>query len=348
MGTGMSNTYRMAGVDISAGEDLVHRISPIARSTNRPGTMGGLGGFGAVFDPKAAGYEDPLLVMATDGVGTKLRIAIDSGIMDTVGIDLVAMCVNDLIVQGANPLAFLDYYATGQLDVDQAVSVISGIAEGCKIAGCALVGGETAEMPGMYSKGDIDLAGFAVGAVERGQQLPKPVKPGDVIIGLASSGIHSNGFSLVRRITYGMDLLSPSPWEENRTLAQSLLVPTRTYVRNVMVLARSRMISAAAHITGGGLASNVERVLSPGVVAEIDLLWPPPEPFRWLSLKGQVSDDEMLRVFNCGIGMVVIVPESDLEMAMYILEGLGENPSVLGRLVEGNGPPIVRIRKKSR
>jgi len=344
----MSNTYRMAGVDISAGEDLVRRISPVARSTNRRGTMGGLGGFGALFDPKSAGFNDPLLVMTTDGVGTKLRVAIDSGIMGTVGIDLVAMCVNDLITQGATPLAFLDYYATGHLDVEQAASVISGMADGCRIAGCALVGGETAEMPGMYSNGDIDLAGFAVGAVERGYQIPRPVKSGDVIIGLASSGIHSNGFSLVRQITSGIDPLSPSPWEENRSLAQSLLVPTRIYVKSILPLVRSRMVSAIAHITGGGLASNIERVMSPGVVAEISLPWPPPEPFRWLALKGRVSDDEMLRVFNCGIGMVVIVPERDLGMAMYILESHGDRATVIGRMIEGDGPPIIRIRKKPR
>jgi phosphoribosylformylglycinamidine cyclo-ligase len=347
MGTGMSNTYRTAGVDISAGEDLVHRISPIARSTFRPGVIGGLGGFGAVFDPKEAGYEDPLIVTTTDGVGTKLRIAIDSGIMDTIGIDLVAMCVNDLIVQGAKPLTFLDYYATGHLNVDQAAVVISGIANGCRIAGCSLVGGETAEMPGMYSDGDFDLAGFAVGAVERGDQLPGSMEPGDVILGLASSGFHSNGFSLVRKVISGLDLGSSSPWEHGKTLAESLLVPTRIYVNSIMLLVRSGLISAAAHITGGGLASNLERVLPPGIGAEISIPWPPPEPFRWLSSHGHISDDEMLRVFNCGIGMVVVIPENNVEMATYILEGCGERVTTIGRIIEQDSCPIVRVRKNN-
>jgi phosphoribosylformylglycinamidine cyclo-ligase len=267
------NTYRDAGVDIDAGDALVDAIKPLARATDRPGTMGGLGGFGALFDPRAAGFNDPVLVASTDGVGTKLKIAIEAGIHRFVGQDLVAMCVNDLVVQGAEPLFFLDYFATGKLEVAQAREVVAGIAEGCRVAGCALVGGETAEMPGLYRGGDYDLAGFSVGAAERGTLLPRgDAGPGDVLLGLGSSGVHSNGFSLVRRVLEqaGLDLGAPAPFAAGRTLAEALLEPTRIYVKPTLALHRAGLLKAAAHITGGGLPGNVPRVLPAGVVAAID------------------------------------------------------------------------------
>jgi len=265
-------TYRAAGVDIDAGDALVEAIKPLARSTHRSGVMGGIGGFGALFDPKAAGFRDPVLVSSTDGVGTKLRIAIDTGLHDTVGIDLVAMCVNDLIVQGAEPLFFLDYFATGRLNVAQASAVIGGIAEGCRQAGCALVGGETAEMPGMYGNGDYDLAGFAVGAAERDSLLPRDVSPGDTLLGLASSGLHSNAFSLVRRIVArtGLPWTAPAPFAPGVTLGRALMTPTRIYVKSVLALHRAGLLKAAAHITGGGLPGNVPRVLPDGMVAALE------------------------------------------------------------------------------
>ena len=264
-------TYREAGVDIDAGDALVEAIKPLARATRRAGVLGGLGGFGALFDPKAAGFRDPILVSSTDGVGTKLRIAIETGLHATVGIDLVAMCVNDLIVQGAEPLFFLDYFATGRLDVAQAAAVIGGIAEGCRQAGCALVGGETAEMPGMYGGDDYDLAGFAVGAAERGTLLPRDVQPGDAILGLASSGVHSNAFSLVRRIVAASGLLwtAPARYAPDLSLGEALMTPTRIYVRSVLALHRAGLLKAAAHITGGGLPGNVPRVLPDGMVAAL-------------------------------------------------------------------------------
>ncbi len=316
-------TYRDAGVDIDAGDALVEAIKPLARATRREGVLGGLGGFGALFDPKAAGFRDPILVSSTDGVGTKLRIAIDTGLHSTVGIDLVAMCVNDLIVQGAEPLFFLDYFATGRLDVAQAAAVIEGIAEGCRQAGCALVGGETAEMPGMYGGGDYDLAGFAVGAAERGTLLPRDVQPGDAILGLASSGVHSNAFSLVRRIVTasGLSWTAPAPYAPDRSLGQALMTPTRIYVRSVLALHRTGLLKAAAHITGGGLPGNVPRVLPDGMVAALEPAWPVPPVFRWLARTGGVPVEEMIRVFNCGLGMVLVVSDPGAATALLTQEG---------------------------
>ena len=330
-----SMTYRAAGVDIDAGDALVERIKPLARSTHRAGVMGGLGGFGALFDLKAAGYTDPVLVSSTDGVGTKLKIAIDTGIHDYVGIDLVAMCVNDLVVQGAEPLFFLDYFATGRLEVEQAARVVAGIAEGCRQAGCALVGGETAEMPGMYSKGDYDLAGFSVGAAERGNLLPKDVAPGDAILGLASSGVHSNGFSLVRRIVEAGNAgwAAPAPFASG-SLGDALLAPTRIYVKSLLALHRAGLLKAAAHITGGGLPGNLPRVLPGGTTAVIDAAsWSLPPVFRWLARTGNVEAQEMLRVFNCGIGMAVVT--SDPARARAILEAEGEAVFAIGRIEAG-------------
>jgi phosphoribosylformylglycinamidine cyclo-ligase len=316
-------TYRAAGVDIDAGDALVEAIKPLARATRRAGVLGGLGGFGALFDPKAAGFRDPILVSSTDGVGTKLRIAIDTGLHQTVGIDLVAMCVNDLIVQGAEPLFFLDYFATGQLDVEQAVAVIGGIAEGCRQAGCALVGGETAEMPGMYHGDDYDLAGFAVGAAERDNLLPRDVRPGDAIVGLASSGVHSNAFSLVRRIVAlsGLPWTAPAPYAPELSLGEALMTPTRIYVRSLLALHRAGLLKAAAHITGGGLPGNVPRVLPDGMVAVLEPTWPVPSVFHWLARTGGVPVEEMLRVFNCGLGMVCVVSDADAAMALLTREG---------------------------
>jgi phosphoribosylformylglycinamidine cyclo-ligase len=306
--------------------------------------MGGIGGFAALFDLKEAGFVDPVLVSATDGVGTKLRIAIDTGRHDHVGIDLVAMCVNDLVVQGAQPLFFLDYFATGHLSVDDAVRVIAGIAKGCEIAGCALVGGETAEMPGMYGDGDYDLAGFAVGAAERGDLLPREVLPGDTILGLASSGVHSNGFSLVRRIVAGgnLDWNSPSTFATGASLAEGLMTPTRIYVRSLLELHRAGLLLAAAHITGGGLPGNLPRVLPHGTRAEIDAAaWPVPPVFAWLARCGDVTAEEMLRVFNCGVGMAVVV--RDVDAATELLESLGETVSRIGVITAHGGPPEVLI-----
>ncbi len=305
-----SLTYRDAGVDIEAGDALVEAIKPLARRTGRAGTMGGLGGFGALFDLKAAGFADPVLVSSTDGVGTKLRLAIDAGRHAGVGVDLVAMVVNDLVVQGAEPLFFLDYFATGRLDVAQAQEVIGGIAEGCRQAGCALVGGETAEMPGLYAGGDYDLAGFAVGAAERGALLPSgDVGPGDVLLGLAASGVHSNGFSLVRRI-----------------------------------LDRAGLVKAAAHITGGGLPGNLPRVLPAGTVAALDAgAWTPPPVFAWLAREGGVEPAEMLRVFNCGIGMVLVVAADRAAEARALLEAAGETVLPIGTIEGAEGAAAVRV-----
>lgn len=337
------NTYRDAGVDIEAGDALVERIKPYAKSTNRPGSMGGLGGFGALFDLKAAGFRDPILVSATDGVGTKLMLAIESGHHGTVGIDLVAMCVNDLVVQGAEPLLFLDYFATGKLDIEQAASIVAGIAEGCRQAGCALVGGETAEMPGLYSSGHYDLAGFSVGAAERDALLPKQVRPGDKLIGLAASGVHSNGFSLVRRIVQNQELAwnAPAPFAAGQTLAQALLTPTRIYVKPLLALHRAGLLNACAHITGGGLPGNLPRVLPPGAEAIIDTAWPIPPVFEWLSKTGGVDQDEMLRVFNCGVGMVLVV--SDEEKATELLREQGETVFPLGTIGKTDGEARVTI-----
>ena len=335
--------YRSAGVDIDAGEALVEAIKPLARSTTRSGVLGGLGGFGALFDLKAAGFEDPVLVSTTDGVGTKLKIAIDTGIHDTVGIDLVAMCVNDLIVQGAEPLFFLDYFATGKLDVTQARAVIAGIAEGCRQAGCALVGGETAEMPGMYHAGDYDLAGFSVGAAERGALLPGIVAPGDAILSLGSAGVHSNGFSLVRKIVEASGLRwgDSAPFAAGQTLGAALMAPTRIYVKSVLALHRAGLLKAAAHITGGGLPGNLPRVLPKGTAAVLDRAWPVPPVFAWLARAGKVAPEEMLRVFNCGVGMALVVPDADAAAA--VLRAQGEQVSRIGLIVASDVPASVRV-----
>jgi phosphoribosylformylglycinamidine cyclo-ligase len=336
-------TYREAGVDIEAGDALVETIKPAAAATARTGVLGGLGGFGALFDLRAAGYADPILVSSTDGVGTKLLVAIETGLHDAVGIDLVAMCVNDLVVQGAEPLFFLDYFATGALAVADAARVVRGIAEGCRLSGCALVGGETAEMPGMYAAGHYDLAGFAVGAAERGRLLPAQVSAGDALIGLPSSGVHANGFSLVRRIcaAAGLGWKDAAPFAPEKTLGAALMAPTRLYVHPVLALHRAGLLHAAAHITGGGLPGNVPRVLPQGVAAVIDAAWPVPPVFRWLAAAGQVAEVEMLRVFNCGLGMVLAVP--DAPAALALLASLGEPACVIGRL-ETAEPADARLR----
>ena len=338
-----SLTYRSAGVDIEAGNALVEAIRPLARATARPGILGGLGGFGALFDLREAGYSDPVLVAATDGVGTKVKIAIEAGVHDTIGIDLVAMCVNDLAVQGAEPLFFLDYFATGRLSLEQAKAVIAGIAEGCRRAGCGLVGGETAEMPGMYPIGHYDLAGFAVGASERERLLPRGVVVGDAVLALASSGLHANGFSLVRRIVRDRRLgwADPAPFAPGKTLAQELLTPTRIYVPGLLALHRQGMLKAAAHITGGGLPGNLPRVLPENREAVLEPDWPVPAVFRWLAQAGRIEAEEMLRVFNCGIGMVLVV--ADAEAAADILRAEGETVFRIGRIAASEGSPSVRI-----
>lgn len=339
-------SYKQAGVDIDAGNALVGRIKPLAKATRRLGSMDDLGGFGALFDVKKAGYIDPLLVSATDGVGTKLKIAQTAGIHDTIGIDLVAMCVNDLIVQGAEPLFFLDYFATGKLSIDVAEQVIKGIAEGCKLAGCALIGGETAEMPGMYGDGEYDLAGFTVGAVERAKVLPLPtVKEGDVILGLASSGVHSNGFSLVRYILEKreLDFNSPAPYASGKTIAESLLVPTRIYVKNCLSAIRAfpTDIKAFAHITGGGLPENLPRVLPDNLGAKINKnAWQLPPVFAWLKEAGNVADHDFLRTFNCGIGMVIVVEKDAVEEISKHLTDSGETVYNLGELVARAGEAV--------
>ncbi len=335
-------TYADAGVDISAGNALVESIKPLAKATRRKGTDSALGGFGGLFDLKACGYKDPVLVAANDGVGTKLRVAIETGLHHGVGIDLVAMSVNDLIVQGAEPLFFLDYFATGKLDVEQARKVIAGIAEGCQQAGCGLIGGETAEMPGMYHGKDYDLAGFAVGAVERKRILPaKDVGPGDVILGLASSGPHSNGYSLIRKIVElsGLGYDAPAPFAKGKTLGEALLVPTRIYVKSLLkVFRNNQSIKALAHITGGGFLENIPRVLPKGCVAEINLDAVPFSPvFRWLQDVGGTSEREMLRTFNCGIGMVVVVKAKDAKAVTAALKKSGEKVVVLGALRKRKG-----------
>jgi phosphoribosylformylglycinamidine cyclo-ligase len=332
-------TYADAGVDIDAGNALVERIKPAARRTERPGTMAGLGGFGALFDLKAAGYTDPILVAATDGVGTKLRIAIDTGVVDTIGVDLVAMCVNDLVCQGAEPLFFLDYFATGKLDVDQATRIINGIAAACAATGCALVGGETAEMPGMYHRGDFDLAGFAVGAMERGSDLPAGVQAGDVLLGLASDGVHSNGYSFVRKVVEisGIGWDAPAPFADG-ALGAALLVPTRLYVKPALAAVRAGGVHALAHITGGGLTENLPRVLPEGLGAEIDLgAWALPPVFRWLAETARMSEPELLKTFNCGIGMIAVVTPDRAQALTALLSGLGETVVPLGKVTPGQG-----------
>ncbi len=332
-------TYSQAGVDIDAGNALVDRIKPAAKSTDRAGVMAGLGGFGGLFDLKAAGYDDPVLVAATDGVGTKLRIAIDTGNVDTIGIDLVAMCVNDLVCQGAEPLFFLDYFATGKLDVDSAARIVEGIAAGCRASGCALIGGETAEMPGMYAKDDFDLAGFSVGAMERGTELPAGVGEGDVLLGLGSDGVHSNGYSLVRKIVElaGLGWDAASPFSDG-TLGEALLAPTRLYVKPALAAIRAGGVHGLAHITGGGLTENLPRVLPEGMGATIDLSsWQLPPVFRWLAETGGMEQAELLKTFNAGIGMIVVVAADRAEPLAALLAEAGETVSVLGSVEPGEG-----------
>jgi len=340
-------SYKDAGVDIDAGNALVEAIKPLAKATARAGSDAGLGGFGAFFDLRAAGYDDPILVATTDGVGTKLKVAIEAGRHDTVGIDLVAMCVNDLVVQGAEPLLFLDYFATAKLDVAAGRAVVAGIAAGCRTAGCALIGGETAEMPGMYGPGDYDLAGFAVGAVERGQALTgAAVTSGDIVLGLASSGLHSNGFSLVRKVVSNLRLGydAPAPFAPGRALGEALLEPTRIYVASCLAAVRAGHAKALAHITGGGLIENLPRVLPDTAAVEIDpAAWPRPAVFGWLAEAGGVAPAEMLRTFNCGIGMAMVTAAADAEAAIRSLQDAGETVFRIGRVVERRADrPVVR------
>jgi len=332
-------TYEQAGVSIAAGNALVRAIAPMARATRRPGADADLGGFGGLFDLKAAGFTDPLLVAANDGVGTKLKLAIEHDRHDGVGIDLVAMCVNDLIVQGAEPLFFLDYYASGKLDANVAERVIASIAEGCKIAGCALIGGETAEMPGMYADGDYDLAGFCVGAVERGRVLSgTTISDGDVILGLASSGVHSNGFSLVRRLAAdkGWKLDRPALFDPDTLLIEALMAPTRIYVKSLLPLLAAGQIKGLAHITGGGLLENIPRVLPMGVHAIVDAdSWEQPRLMAFLQAQGAIEPEEMSRTFNCGVGMAVVVAADIAEAVVAELTAAGEDVFRIGRIAAG-------------
>ena len=339
-------TYADAGVSIEAGNALVKAIAPLAKATARPGATSELGGFGGFFDPKAAGYEDPLLVAANDGVGTKLKLAIEHDKHDRVGIDLVAMCVNDLIVQGAEPLFFLDYFATGKLENGIAERVVAGIADGCKQAGCALIGGETAEMPGMYADGDYDLAGFCVGAVERGEQLTgEKVASGDVLIGLASSGVHSNGYSLVRRLAEdkGWKLTRPALFDPDRLLIDALIEPTKIYVASLLPLIREGLINGLAHITGGGLLENIPRILPKGAHAEVNAdLWEQPRLMAFLQAQGAIEPQEMARTFNCGVGMVLAVAEDQVGAVTARLEAAGETVVQVGRIEAGDKGCTVR------
>ena len=333
----MSDAYRRAGVDIDAGERLVEAISPLARSTARAGADAALGGFGGLFDLKAAGFKDPILVSGTDGVGTKLKIAFETGIHDTIGIDLVAMCVNDVLAQGAEPLFFLDYFATGRLEEGVAARVVAGIAAGCREAGCALIGGETAEMPGMYAAGEYDLAGFCVGAVERADLLPRKAAAGDALIGLPSSGPHSNGYSLIRKIVAeaGLDYAAQAPFDPARALGAALLAPTRLYVKSVLPVLKRPSVRGFAHITGGGLTDNVPRVFDESLAARYDdaaLALPP--VFDWLMRTGGLTQDEMRRTFNCGIGGVVVVAAADADGVLAALREAGEAPRFIGALAK--------------
>ena len=339
-------SYKQAGVDIDAGNALVEAIKPAVRSTRRPGADGEIGGFGGLFDLKAAGFVDPVLVAANDGVGTKLKIAIDTGNHDTIGQDLVAMCVNDIIVQGAEPLFFLDYLATGKLDVAQGTAIVSGIAEGCRLAGCALLGGETAEMPGMYHGKDYDLAGFAVGAAERGTLLPRPdIAAGDTLVAIASSGVHSNGYSLVRKIVElsGVDWYLDAPFAPGQTLSQALLTPTRIYVKPILAALKAGLgIKALAHITGGGFIDNIPRVLPDHLAAHVNLsAVTVPKVFGWLARVGGLSEREMLRTFNCGVGMLVAVNPADAAKLVDHLNAAGETASIVGQLVERADEPVI-------
>ena len=335
-------SYREAGVDIDVGNAVVEAIKPLAKATLRPGADALLGGFGAIFDLKGAGFRDPLLVAANDGVGTKLKIAIAMGQHASIGIDLVAMCVNDVLAQGAEPLFFLDYFAAGKLDVETARSVIAGIADGCQLAGCALIGGETAEMPGLYAEKDYDLAGFCVGAVERGQLLPRAdIEPGDQLIGLTSSGVHSNGYSLVRRLVAeaGLAWEAPAPFAAATSLGSALLLPTRIYVKSVLsALRATTAIKGLSHITGGGLSENLPRILPATLAAHIDLgAWQMPAVFGWLQQAGRLEDGEMLRTFNCGIGMVAVVAHAGMAPVMAALTAAGEAPVLIGAVEPGRG-----------
>jgi phosphoribosylformylglycinamidine cyclo-ligase len=344
--TSESMTYRDAGVDIDAGEALVERIKPAVAATRRPGVLSGLGGFGGLFE-LPAGYRNPVLVSGTDGVGTKLKLAVAAGRHGGVGIDLVAMCANDIVVCGAEPLFFLDYYATGKLDVDTAAAVVEGIAEGCRRAGCALIGGETAEMPGMYGEGDYDLAGFCVGIVEKDAILePRRVRPGDALIALASSGPHSNGFSLIRRVleASGASLDEPvePAAEEPLGLGDALLAPTRIYAKPALALIRHGGVHALAHITGGGITDNLPRVLPRGTKAVVDLRsWTPPPVFRWLRDAGNIAQAELLRTFNCGVGMIACVAADRAAGACGLLRTAGEQAWIIGRVDPHAGEPVV-------
>ncbi len=342
-------TYADAGVDIDAGNRLVDMIKPLVRATARPGADAEIGGFGGLFDPKAAGFKDPVLVAATDGVGTKLKIAIEANLHDGIGVDLVAMSVNDLVVQGAEPLFFLDYFATGKLDPDAAALIVAGIAQACRESGCALIGGETAEMPGLYKSGDYDLAGFAVGAAERGTLLPRgDVGPGDVVVGLASSGLHSNGFSLVRGIVErtGLPWSAPAPFAPALTLGAALLTPTKLYVKSCLRAIRDTgAVKALAHITGGGFTDNIPRVLPKGLGVRIDLNALPVLPvFKWLAREGGVADLEMLRTFNCGIGMVAVVAADGADDVVASFMQSGETVVVLGEVAAIEGEHRVDYR----
>jgi phosphoribosylformylglycinamidine cyclo-ligase len=339
--------YRDAGVDIDAGNRLVELIKPLTRATARAGADGSIGGFGGVFDLKAAGYRDPLLIAATDGVGTKLKLAIETGRHDTIGIDLVAMSVNDLIVQGAEPLLFLDYFACGALNPEQARDIVAGIANGCREAGCALIGGETAEMPGLYAAGDYDLAGFALGAVGREALLPrKDIQPGDIILGLASSGVHSNGYSLVRRVVErsGLALGAPAPFDTSRSLGEALLTPTKIYVKAALAALRGTTgIKAFAHVTGGGLTENIPRVLPADTIARLVLSSVPVPPvFRWLARAGEIAESEMLRTFNCGVGFVIVADAAQAEKIAATFSASGESAIVLGEIAAGAGLPTTQ------
>lgn len=347
-----ASAYKEAGVDIAAGDALVRAIGPAVARTKRPGVTGALGGFGALFDLKAAGFNDPMLVAATDGVGTKLKLALECQDLGGVGIDLVAMCVNDLVCQGATPLFFLDYFATARLDVEAATAVIGGIAKGCEIAGCALIGGETAEMPGLYAPGDFDLAGFAVGAAERGSLLPRTdIAAGDVLIALPSSGLHSNGFSLVRKIVADnqCDLQGPAPFDNGKTLGAALLEPTRIYVDAALALHKTGLVKALAHITGGGLTENIPRILPDGLGADMDAeAWPAPPLFGWLARTAGLNANDMTQTFNCGIGMVAVVAQADADAALAALKDLGLDGGAPAGVVVADETHAVRVAHTDR
>jgi phosphoribosylformylglycinamidine cyclo-ligase len=342
-------TYKDAGVDIDAGEALVARIAPAARATRRPGADADLGGFGGLFDLKAAGFKDPILVAGTDGVGTKLKIAIDTRRFEGIGQDLVAMCVNDIVVQGAEPLFFLDYYASGKLDVDAAAVVIEGIARACKESGCALVGGETAEMPGLYARGDFDLAGFAVGAVERSAVLPRTreMRAGDVLVGVQSSGVHSNGYSLVRKVVEasGLSWDADAPFAPGKALGATLLTPTRLYVKCALAAIRTGGVKGLAHITGGGITDNLPRCLPDGLDAEVDLSrWAPLPAFGWLAQSAGIAEREMLRTFNCGLGMIAVAAPEQAGHVIDAFQQCGDKAMRIGTLIEGSGEAKVVYR----